>query len=130
MINRTAHEKTIGEKDFTACRNLHSGRAGYDVDLAEWIKHSASDRLGEPVPQVRIVPGFFTPFGFRAFVWRYSSFRAGYVFCFLLFDSYLGLLKTVRILSPSEQIDVPYKLNIGVLGANSAVVLVRMHRQQ
>ena len=33
-----------------------------DGDLAKWIKRSASDRLGDLVPQVRarISPGFFT----------------------------------------------------------------------
>ena len=37
-----------------------------DGDLAESIKRSASDRLGDLVPQVRArtFPGFFTTFGF------------------------------------------------------------------
>ena len=41
-----------------------------DLDLAESIKRSASDRLGKSVPwvQARTFPGFFTAFGFLAFV--------------------------------------------------------------
>ena len=51
-----------------------------DGDLAESIKRSASDRLGDLVPQVRArtFPGFFTTFGFWAFKFVWILFTVLY----------------------------------------------------
>ena len=60
-----------------------------DGDLAESIKRSASDRLGDLVPQVRArtLPGFFTAWHFWAFVLK-LSFKFWFVIVSEIIDAF------------------------------------------